>query len=217
MFWPLPVLHLFAFYFVVFWLWMSVSLNTSHWYYISSDTYCQKTLRSISTIRSRLWLQFTWSCEQLTYHSKRSALFPVTGKFLHFNHLLRWVMEQCSGVLWSNIAPGTSFSSRKTGRAALWSMLNDDVLTVNTAATAKGTNCDVTAAAGMMSSVTQKCGMVTIAVSNIFSVPSINLAHFVLSVSCSGPISLLLTHTVEHPVSLIGIYYMAIDFTLHYC
>ena len=39
-------------------------------------------------------------------------------------------------------------------------MLNDDVLTVNTAATAKGTNCDVTAAAGMMSSVTQKCGIV---------------------------------------------------------
>ena len=38
-------------------------------------------------------------------------------------------------------------------------MLNDDVLPVNTAATAKGTNCDVTAAAGMMSSVTQKCGI----------------------------------------------------------
>ena len=40
-------------------------------------------------------------------------------------------------------------------------MLNDDVLPVNTAATAKGTNCDVTAAAGMMSSVTQKCGILT--------------------------------------------------------
>ena len=38
-------------------------------------------------------------------------------------------------------------------------MLNDDVLSVNTAATAKGNNCDVTAAAGMMSSVTQKCGI----------------------------------------------------------
>ena len=153
---------------MVFWLWMSVSLNTSHWNYISNDTYCQKTLRSISTIRSRLWLQFTWSCEQLTYYSERSALFPVTGKFLHFNHLLRWVMEQCSGALWSNIAPGTSFSSRKTGRGTLWSMLNDDVLPVNTAATAKGTNCDVTAAAGMMSSVTQKCGIPVPVVSRWF-------------------------------------------------
>ena len=38
-------------------------------------------------------------------------------------------------------------------------MLNNDVLPVNTAATAKGTDCDVTAAAGMMSSVTQKCGI----------------------------------------------------------
>ena len=38
-------------------------------------------------------------------------------------------------------------------------MLNNDVLPVNTAATAKGTNCDVTAAAGMMSSVTQKGGI----------------------------------------------------------
>ena len=157
--WPLPVLHLFAFYFMVFWLWMSVSLNTSHWYNISFDTYCEKTHRGISTIRPRLWLQFTWSYKQLTYHSKRSTLFPVTGKFLHCDHLLRWVMEQCSCVLWSNIAPGTSFSSRRTGRDTLWSTLHYAVLPVKIAATAEGANCDVTAAAGMMSSVTQKCGI----------------------------------------------------------
>ena len=41
----------------------------------------------------------------------------------------------------------------------MWSILQDAVLPVNIAATAEGTNCDVAAAAGMMSSVTQKCGI----------------------------------------------------------
>ena len=40
----------------------------------------------------------------------------------------------------------------KTERDTLLSMLKDAVLPLNTAATAEGTNCDVTAAAGMMSS-----------------------------------------------------------------
>ena len=51
-------------------------------------------------------------------------------------------------------------------------------------------------------SVIYGVSMSTMAVSNLFSAPSINVHTLYLQVSCLGATSLLFTHIVEHPVSL---------------